>query len=198
MHTLVLAHVPHIALIGLIAIATANIAVLHQRGRRALPLACLYGLMILLALVNVLTDALFALYLPPVLINLALMLLFGYSLQPHQTPLVERFMRIEYGAALAPELVRHGRNLTMTWALFFAFVVLTSVLLAVFAPLATWSWFVNVFNFVLVGLLFLCQQLYRMLRYGKYGRVMPWTLVTRLARLKLADPAHPLWGGTRP
>lgn len=195
-HVLVLAGMPDLALAGLVIVAMLNLALVRER-RRVLPLAVLYLLLSSLALTSLFSGSVFALFLPPVLVNVALMLLFGHSLRARETSLVERFMRIEYGGRLAPALARHARVLTATWTGYFALVALASVLLAAIAPLETWSWFVNVLNFVLAGLLFLWQQVYRMVHYGEYGRVMPWTLFIRLARLKLSDPDHPLFGEAR-
>lgn len=196
-HVLVLLGAPHVAVVTLVAVCALGLLLLKQHGRAALPWVALYGVLSGIALANVVTGAVFALFLPSVAVNLALMLLFGMSLRRGKIALIERLMCIEYEDDLAPPLARYARTLTWVWTLFFALTALANALLAALAPIAVWSWFANIGNFLLVALLLSVQHLYRMVRFRTYGRVMPWAIVPRLARLKPTDPAHPLFGGGR-
>jgi len=60
----------------------------------------------------------FLLYLPPVLIPLSLLVLFGSSLRSGQEPLVSRIARFERGT-LSDDLAAYTRRLTLLWSLLF-------------------------------------------------------------------------------
>jgi len=53
-----------------------------------------YALLAAVGSLNLLTDTVYALYLPPLLINFGLMTLFGLTLRRGSMPLVERLMRM--------------------------------------------------------------------------------------------------------
>ena len=100
---------------------------------------------------------------------LVLLWLFGRTLRPGRDPLVSRIARRVHGA-LAPEMETYTRRVTLAWCLFFAGQLMLSALLFVFAPLETWSLFVNVLNFPLVALMFAAEYQYRVLRYPDHPR----------------------------
>ena len=72
-------------------------------------------------------------YLPPVLVNLALMALFGKTLLSGATPLVSRVASLWRGT-LDPVVSRYTRRVTIAWTVFFALMALESIGLALFAP----------------------------------------------------------------
>ncbi len=67
---------------------------------------------------------------------------------------MSRFARIHRGGQLAPDLARYTRNLTAAWAGFFVVMAVISATLAVTGPLAAWSLFSNLLNYLLVVLFF--------------------------------------------
>ena len=79
------------------------------------------------------------LYTPPVVINLALCVLFARTLRPGREPLITGFARLGRGGQLAPDLARYTRTLTLAWACFFVLMATISITLAVTGPLAVWS-----------------------------------------------------------
>ena len=97
-------------------------------------------------------------YLPPVLVNLAMMVLFGKTLLPGATPLVARVASLWRGQ-LDALVARYTRRVTVAWTVFFALMALESVGLALFAPLHVWSLFTNFLNYVLVLLFFITTWL---------------------------------------
>ena len=125
------------------------------------------------------------LYTPPIAINLGLCTLFARTLFLGSEPLVSRFARIERGGRLAPDLARYTRNLTCAWAVFFLSMALISALLAVTGPLAAWSLFSNVVNYLLVVLFFIVEYTYRRVRYRHHPHVSPWQMVRRLRDYRL-------------
>jgi uncharacterized membrane protein len=100
-------------------------------------------------------------YLPPVLVNLALMLLFGRTLLPGATSLVARVASLWRGS-LDPEVTRYARRVTTAWTIFFALMALESIGLALFAPLHIWSFFTNFLNYVFVLLFFIVEYQLRL------------------------------------
>ncbi len=110
-----------------------------------------------------------ALYVPPVAINVALMIVFARSLAAGRVPLIERAIaQAQTEPGQLPESQRRlARAFTGFWAAFFACAAVGAALLAVFAPLAVWSLFTNVVYFVLVGVLVATQHQYRVWRGGR-------------------------------
>jgi uncharacterized membrane protein len=165
MHLLIVRGMIAAALIGLALVSLAALAA-HLSGERgrfweAIP----YGLVGLAALASLAGGRALALYLPPIVFNLALALAFGRTLRAGATPLIERYMRAHHGEDLSPALARYGRQLTWAWAIFFVSMALTAVTIALFAPLETWSLFANVVNYLLVAALFVAQFVYGYLRH---------------------------------
>lgn len=121
-------------------------------------------------------DAPWLLYLPPVVINLALCWLFGRTLMRHRVPLIARFAMIEQGT-LSAELEVYTRRLTWIWTLLFAGAALASLLLALSGNRDAWSVFTNFVNYALVAALFLGEVLYRRLRFRNYRHQSPLQLL---------------------
>jgi uncharacterized membrane protein len=99
-------------------------------------------------------------YLPPILINLMLAILFGRTLRPGQTPLITQYSILIRGK-LEPDVVSYTRRVTQLWTLFFIFMATQSLLLALFAPVEIWSLFVNLLNYLFTLMLFVGEFLFR-------------------------------------
>lgn len=125
------------------------------------------------------------LYPPPVAINLALCAFFARTLRQGDEPLVSRFARMERGGRLAPDLARYTRNLTRAWAGFFLLMAGISATLAVTGPLAAWSLFSNILNYLLVVLFFIVEYVYRRVRYRHHPHASPWQMICRLRNYKV-------------
>ena len=127
-------------------------------------------------------DSTHALFLPPVLISLLLLIVFARSLLPGREPLVTRIARYERGQ-LSSEFASYTRRVTWLWTGFMFFMALETLLLAAYASVEVWSLFANVLNYVFIGALFLVEYIYRVVRFRKDGRhTSPWRLITRIAR----------------
>ena len=100
------------------------------------------------------------LLLPPVLINLAMALIFGSTLLPGATPLITQFSRILKGT-LDAKALRYTRRITLAWVVFFTLMALESVLLALYAPPWVWSLFTNFLNYLFLLLFFLVEYALR-------------------------------------
>jgi len=198
-HLLILYRVPAVAVAGLVVTSLVYFYTMLQlrAGPRArFAWVGVYALLAVVGSLNLLTDTVYALYLPPLLINSGLMIVFGLTLRHGSMPLVERLMCMEYaGAELPAELARYARNLTRVWVGFFASVVLISLALAMSAPLELWSLFANVLSYLFAIILFLGQYAWRALRYRKYGLFMPWDTLRCMGRVSPQDRAQWLFHG---
>jgi uncharacterized membrane protein len=198
-HLLILYKNPAVAVAGLVVTSLVYFyTMLHLRAAPRVRFVWIgvYALLTAVGLLNLLTDTVYALYLPPLLINAGLMTLFGLTLRHGSMPLVERLMRMEYPDAELPvALVRYAHQLTRIWAGYFAAIVLVSLVLAVSAPLELWSLFANVLSYLFVILLFLAQYIWRVLRYRQYGLIMPWDTLRCIARASPRDRAQLLFHG---
>ena len=119
------------------------------------------------------------LYFPPIVINLLGCWLFARSLQNGSAPVISQIARLERGE-LTSELAVYTRRLTWIWAVFFAVMAFISAYLAAFAPLAVWSLFTNLINYLLVGLLFFGEFAYRRIRYRHYRHASPFQVIRRM------------------
>lgn len=115
---------------------------------------------------------------------LLLLWYFGRSLRGGREPLITRLARRIRGT-LSPERERYTRRLTVAWCVFFAAQIATSAALLAFAPLETWSFFVNVLNVPLVAAMFLGDYAYRFARL----RDQQVTSITRIWRAFIEDAA---------
>lgn len=104
-----------------------------------------------------LRDSLFEFFvLPPVLVPLALGVLFGVTLLPGRTPLVTQVSRIMKGE-IDDRALRYTRQITWAWTLFFLGMALESALLARYANAFAWSVITNGVNYLLVVVFFLIE-----------------------------------------
>jgi uncharacterized membrane protein len=97
---------------------------------------------------------------PHALIYAGLLALFGASLRPGREPIVTALSRRMSGAVSA-ERAAYTRGVTWAWCAFFAAQLLTSLALSLLAPRVAWSFFVNLLNLPLLGLMFLGEHTVR-------------------------------------
>lgn len=101
--------------------------------------------------------------------NLFLLWVFGRTLLPQSEPLLSQISRKVHGW-LDPDVVDYTRHATIAWCVFFVLQVLVSLLLYVFAPLAAWSFFINVLNLPLLLLMFVGENAYRTTHFPNHPR----------------------------
>jgi uncharacterized membrane protein len=132
----------------------------HLRGAIA---GAVWPLLLLLALIlffaAIYGNALLPLKLYPVLVNAALLAVFGYSLLAPPS-MVERFARLRE-PALAPAAVIYTRRVTQVWCVFFIFNGALALGTALWASQALWSLYTGVVSYLLMGILFGAEYLVR-------------------------------------
>jgi len=161
-------HAPlaRVLVLGPLVLALAWIA-LRVRSVTVRLLATLAGLSLIAAMVWGARNAaapLFAIHLGA---YLALAALFGSTLLPGREALATRIARSVHGS-LPPALERYSRAVTWVWTLFFTTMAALSAGLYCLAPLATWSFFVNILNLPLVALMFVGEYAYRVRSYPQF------------------------------
>jgi uncharacterized membrane protein len=102
-------------------------------------------------------------------LNLFLLWLFGRTLVQGREPLISQISR-HINGELKPEVAGYTRIVTQVWCVFFVLEVVISLLLYVFAPVAAWSFFINVLNLPLLVLMFVGEKAYRTLRFPNHPR----------------------------
>ena len=119
-------------------------------------------------------------------LNLFLLWLFGRTLLPGKEPLISQISR-HINGQLMPDIVEYTRHVTIAWSIFFALQVIVSLLLYVFAPLAAWSFFINVLNLPLLIFMFVGEKAYRTLRFPNH----PKTSILKAIEVYSKDFAAP-------
>lgn len=96
----------------------------------------------------------------PVLVSAALLAQFSSTLRPGQTPMIERFARMQH-PDLGPVQVAHCRRWTTRWCAFFVVNGLTALTLALAAPVWWWTVYTGAVAYALMGLMFVVERLGR-------------------------------------
>jgi uncharacterized membrane protein len=126
------------------------------------------------------------LFVPPIVINLALAWVFGRTLVRGRIPLIARFAIMEQGT-LSAELVTYTRTLTWLWTLLFVAAAAVSLALGLSGHRDAWSLFTNFLNYVLVAALFLGEFVYRRLRFRNYRHHSPLQLLRNVRGTNLFE-----------
>ena len=119
-------------------------------------------------------------------LNLFLLWLFGRTLLAGREPLISQISR-QINGELKPEVVEYTRHVTIAWCIFFGLQVVISLLLYSFAPIAAWSFFINVLNLPLLILMFVGEKTYRTLRFPNH----PKTSILKAIEVYSKDFAAP-------
>ena len=122
-------------------------------------------------------------YIPPVAIPGILLWLFIRSLSKGSVPLITQFAQKMEQEELGPEREIYTRQVTVAWAGVFGFMIAEGLVLAIWAPMAVWSWATHVGNYVLIATLLLVEICYRQHRF-KMGRSHIKQFILALARLR--------------
>jgi uncharacterized membrane protein len=119
-------------------------------------------------------------------LNLFLLWLFGRTLMHGKEPLISQISR-HINGQLLPEVADYTRHVTIAWCIFFALQIIVSLMLYAFAPLAAWSFFINVLNLPLLIFMFVGEKAYRTLRFPNH----PKTSILKAIEVYSKDFAAP-------
>lgn len=95
----------------------------------------------------------------PVVVNVSLLIVFGYSLYKPPT-VVERLARLT-----EPDLpefaIRYTRKVTFLWCYFFVINGSIAAYTALYSSLSTWTLYNGVISYCLIGIIFVAEWLFR-------------------------------------
>lgn len=124
-------------------------------------------------------------------VNGALGLFFGRTLVASRQPLCT-FLASKIHRRLTPLIAHYTRQVTVAWTLFFAVMVLLSVVLFAAAPIEVWSVFANLLTFPLVGLMFVVENEVRKRVIPPEDRV---GMLEAIHAFRASMKQHPAGGG---
>lgn len=158
-HLSVVTDVPQLQVAAIICFACGLLFKSLQRGSKT---AWLVLLSISAAAVSFgfLDITLYVLYLPPILLPMLLLFVFGRTLLPGQEPLVTAIGEASRGP-LSPAMRHYTRRITQFWCAVFVVMMSWSLILPWLQQPELWSWFTNIINYGLVALLFLGEFILR-------------------------------------
>ena len=165
LHLTILSGYTQAAVWILLIISIVHSLLIFSSGQRRLTELAAPAIAIIAVISLFLNDAT-VLYLPPILIAGGLLFLFGRTLMPGEEDLISAFAKRVEGES-DEAVLNYTRRLTWVWTLFFAAMLIESIVLALFAPIETWSLFTNLINYLLIAGLFLLELLYRVLHFRR-------------------------------
>ncbi|MES9903040.1 MAG: hypothetical protein ABW168_10190 [Sedimenticola sp.] len=121
----------------------------------------LYTGLAALALLNVVSDQSYIIYLPPIVVPSVMLVLFGSSLFQGKEAFISQLARRMNGGYLNEKEAGYTRKVTWVWTLFFLLMIAESLLLSFFADRETWSAFTNIYNYLFIIVLFSIEYLFR-------------------------------------
>jgi uncharacterized membrane protein len=162
-HLAVMRHSAELAGVALVLLAVALLLpALRRRSASAwLALVAIAGTLGALAW----TDRIdFALYVPPLAFQAAILWLFASSLAGARTPLVTQIATASW-VDLPPELVPYTRRVTWAWSIVLALQLAVTLTLQLGGLREAWSLFTNFISYGLLALVFVAEYLYRRRRF---------------------------------
>jgi uncharacterized membrane protein len=104
------------------------------------------------------------LFIPPLLVSLFLLWLFGSSLAPGRMALISQLARAYHGE-LPPPVALYTRRVTMIWTVYFAGLAASVFYLGFISPSSMGSFYINLFNYMMIVLLLGGEYLIRIYRF---------------------------------
>ena len=118
----------------------------------------------------------------PALAFLGVAWVFGRTLLPGRTPLIESISRVERGGDFPPALAPYTRRLTALWTALLAGIPLADAAAAIAGSPAAQSAVVNLASWALIAALYFGDYAYRRLRYRQYPHSNPFAVARNLVR----------------
>jgi uncharacterized membrane protein len=107
-----------------------------------------------------------SLLLTPALVSFALLVVFARSMAKGET-MIERFARVQ-AEDLSEEEIRYCRRVTGLWCAFFLLNGIAASWLAVAGDLERWALYTAFLAYVLIGIIFASEFVYRQWRFRRY------------------------------
>ena len=105
---------------------------------------------------------------PPILVPLALLTVFGQSLLKNRTPLVTEIGEISRGP-LEPEMRLYTRRVTQMWVAVFILMIFSSLVVGFLGSRLAWSLATNILNYLLVAVIFIAEFYLRKIKFPDHA-----------------------------
>ena len=136
-------------LLGVLLISTG----LFRGHRYKASAYCLFGAFgLYFTAYYVFADHFTILYIPPLVVSVFLVWLFGRSLRPGREALISQVANAYHGE-LPPALALYTRRLTLIWSVYFALFAISVFYLGFVSSHSDWSFYINLFNYTAIALL---------------------------------------------
>jgi uncharacterized membrane protein len=156
-----------------------------QRFPFSLPLA--WSITILLTVLIVLElafapwNSVTTIYLPTILANAVLLIVFGRTLRPTKEPIISSFCRIERGN-LPSDLIRYTRTVTWIWTTLFAIITLFYLTLSFHsAPMPIYIFAYGLYYSIIL-ILILGEYVYRLFRFRQHSHLNPISFFIKISQ----------------
>ena len=147
--------------------------------------AILVLVMLLSASIMLYADRVQDLYfLPPIVINLFIGVIFLNGLRNNHVPLIEKYIVLMEGKISDAER-QYARNLTVVWVFVLFTLMIESIALTLFFSQEIWSLFTNFINYMILALMFVGEYLVRLRTFPDKQHMSFIEYIDRLRRIKL-------------
>lgn len=123
-------------------------------------------------------------FLPPIVINYFVGMLFLSSLTKNRIPLIEKYKTILEGEITQEERL-YARKITIAWAVLLMILAIESVVLSLFFSHEVWSIFTNCINYILLGMMFVVEYVVRLRMFPGKKHMSFIEFIMRLKSIKL-------------
>jgi uncharacterized membrane protein len=137
----------------------------------------------------VFADHFTILYIPPLVVSVFLVWLFGRSLAPGREALISQVANAYHGE-LPPPLASYTRRLTAIWAVYFALFGLSVFYLGFISSESGWSFYINLCNYVIIASLLVGEYLIRIYRFKDLQHPSFIGFIRLLNNTRLYMPFH--------
>lgn len=197
-HVLIVLDAAHYALLALMGLSAIGL-IAHWLKNRSIAVRGveLYLIVLVLGGVNLVTRSAQALSAPFIVVHFMLGVFVLRSLGVGSISIFERLLNCVHGTAVPDQVRGYARVFTLIWGWYFTSVAVASLLLALFAPLAWWSWFSNVGYFIFTPIIIIVMHIYQIRMFGRHGLAISWKDFGTVLRMPLSDSRHPFRGYKR-
>ena len=129
------------------------------------------------------------LYIPPLVVSMFLIWLFGRSLMPGRVALISQLANAYHGE-LPPSLALYTRRLTMVWTVYFTLFGLSVFYLGFISSESGWSFYINLCNYMIIALLMVGEYLIRIYRFRDLQHPSFIGFIRLLNNSRLYMPSH--------
>ncbi|SMN12204.1 FIG017861: hypothetical protein [uncultured Candidatus Thioglobus sp.] len=122
----------------------------------------------------------------PILVLLTLIYTFSNSLTCKNTPIITKFANCVDEKPLNVDKKKYTRIVTIVWLMGFIYMLIQSIMAAIWFSSETWVWIVNIGSYGVITLIMLAEFLYRNIKF-KADKISFKVFILRLSHCRLSD-----------